>query len=113
MSYWKRARRWIVTFTALLAATFGVLLADSAHAQEEGKPIAAGETATGEITSSTYQVLYTYTATAKEAVVITMRGEGGLDCYLMLKDASDKTLAEDDDSGGAGDAQIKYTFSEN
>src|SRR5438132_9103364 len=105
MSYWKRARRWIMLFTALLAATSGALLAESTHAQEQGKPIAAGETAEGEITASAYQVLYTYTATAKESVVITMRGEGGLDSYLILKDANDKTLAEDDDSGGAGDAQ--------
>ncbi len=112
MSYWKRTRRWITVFTALLSLTVGGLLADSAHAQQPTTPIAAGETAEGEITSSAYQVLYSYMATAKESVTITMRGGGGLDSYLILKDASGKTLAEDDDSGGAGDALLKYTFTE-
>ena len=46
MSYWKRARRWAV-LAVLLAVTIGAVLADSAHAQEQGKPIKAGETAEG------------------------------------------------------------------
>jgi hypothetical protein len=110
MSYGNPLRRWIVTLIALLAVILGIFAAQGAKAQQEGKPIAIGDTVEGTIDPQNAQALYALTVEAGNSVIITMRGGGGLDSYLFLKDASGKTLAEDDDSGGGSDAQIKFTF---
>jgi hypothetical protein len=110
MSYGNPLRRWIVTLIALLAVILGIFAARGAKAQQEGKPIAIGDTVEGTIDAQNAQVLYALTVEAGNSVIITMRGSGGLDSYLLLKDASGKTLAEDDDSGGGSDSQIKFTF---
>lgn len=110
MSYGNPLRRWIVTLIALLIVILGVFTAPGAKAQQQGQPIAIGDTVEGTIDSQNPQALYALTADAGNSVIVTMRGGGGLDSYLFLKDSSDKTLAEDDDSGGGSDAQIKFTF---
>jgi hypothetical protein len=110
MSYGNPLRRWIVTLIALLVVILGIFAAQGVKAQQEGKPIAIGDTVEGTIDPQNAQVLYALTAEAGNSVIITMRGGGGLDSYLFLKDASGETLAEDDDSAGGSDAQIKFTF---
>src|SRR5581483_10578570 len=110
MSYGNPLRRWIVTLIALLAVILGIFAAQGAKAQQEGKLIAIGDTVEGTIDPQNAQALYALTVEAGNSVIITMRGGGGLDSYLFLKDVSGKTLAEDDDSGGGSDAQIKFTF---
>ena len=69
-----------------------------------------GDSLEGTISVQTFQVPYTFTATAGQSVVITAVGQGGLDTYLILQDSNGKSLAEDDDSGGGSNGQIKYTF---
>jgi hypothetical protein len=105
-------RTGIVALIVCLMATFGVLSTVSVKAQQGGTPIKIGDTVEGNLDSSHYQDLYMLTASAGDSVIITMAGSGGLDSYLILQDATGKTIVEDDDSGGAADARIKYTFTD-
>jgi hypothetical protein len=107
-----RVRIGIVALIGLAVATLGVFCADGVRAQQGGKPINIGDTVEGNLDSSHYQDLYTLTASAGDSVIITMSGSGGLDSYLILQSAAGKSLTEDDDSGGAADARLKYTFTE-
>ena len=110
MNYGNRVRRYVVTLTALLVVIVGIFATQGAKAQQEGKPIAIGDKVDGSIDDQNYQAVYDLTVSAGNSVIITLKGGGGLDPYLYLKDSTGKTLAEDDDSAGGPDSQIKYTF---
>jgi hypothetical protein len=112
MAHGYRVHRWFTILAAVLITALGVSLTArvKAYQAQDATPIALGDTVEGSISGSNFQALYLLTVADNTSVVITMRGGGGLDAYLMLKDEDDKVLAEDDDSGGAADAQIKHTF---
>jgi hypothetical protein len=112
MAHGFRVHRWFTILAAVLITVLGISLTASvkAHQSQDATPIAIGDTVEGTISGSNFQSLYLLTVADNTSVVITMRGGGGLDAYLILKDEDDKVLAEDDDSGGAADAQIKHTF---
>src|SRR5688572_21300083 len=103
MAHGYRVHRWFTILIAVLFTVLGVSLAArvKAYQAQDATPIALGDTVEGSISGSNFQALYLLTVADNTSVVITMRGGGGLDAYLMLKDEDAKVLAEDDDSGGA------------
>lgn len=67
---------------------------------------------TGELDDSIYLHVYTFAGEAGQEVTITMTGDGTLDAYLGVMDASDEVIAEDNDSAGGTDAQIAIRLPE-
>jgi hypothetical protein len=79
---------------------------------EQMSAIAAGQSANGSISNTSFVHLYPYEGQANEQITITLTGSGGLDAYLGLIDAHQEVIAEDDDSGGGTDAQISIRLPE-
>jgi len=109
MRYQRRVHVWFIMFIALLFVVAGTFSTRGVKAQQE-KTLALGQPVTGTITSTKFQDIYTFKANKGDSVVFTMVGDGGLDAFVSLKDDAGNTLAEDDDSGGAPDAKLTYTF---
>jgi hypothetical protein len=107
MIYRARIWKWLVIAGLFLTA---VMASGSTMAQDEATEIAIGDTVEGTITESEYQQLYVLTIKAGETVEIAMIAEDDLDPYLLLQDADEETLIEDDDSAGDHNARIAFTF---
>jgi len=72
--------------------------------------LAYGDTTTGAISDAQYEWLYTFTGEQGDAVTITLQATGGgLDPYLILRDAAGNQVAVNDDAPGSGalDAAIQ------
>ncbi len=70
-----------------------------------------GQNISGSVSNTTPTTRFRFRAEAGDAVTINMNAIGGdLDSYLLLVDSSGSTIAEDDNSGGNGDAQISTTM---
>ncbi len=110
MRYQRWVHLWFIMFFALLVVTVGSFSAYRVRAQQAGKTLEIGQQVEGTITNTKYQDIYTFKANKGDSVVFTMIGDGGLDSFLSLRDNAGNTLAEDDDSGGAPDAKLTYTF---
>lgn len=70
-----------------------------------------GQNISGSVSNTTPTTRFRFRAEAGDAVTINMNAiSGDLDSYLLLVDSSGSTIAEDDNSGGNGDAQINTTM---
>ncbi|MBI5927715.1 MAG: PPC domain-containing protein [Chloroflexi bacterium] len=70
-----------------------------------------GQNIGGSVTNTNPTSRFRFRAEAGDAVTINMNAiSGDLDSYLLLVDSSGNTVAEDDNSGGNGDAQISSTI---
>lgn len=76
-----------------------------------GTPIAPGDVLTDELTDTEPAVLYTFEGQAGQTVTITMESDV-FDSYLVLLGADGNPVAEDDDSAGDLNAQIRYRLTE-
>lgn len=97
----------------------GMLGATLAHAQTR---IAAGETASGALTTSDSRMsngarfdLWTYSGVRGERIVVTLRSIQ-FDAYVMVQrypGGSSPLLARDDDGGSGSDARVELTLPDN
>ncbi len=70
-----------------------------------------GQNISGSVSNTTPTTRFRFRAEAGDAVTINMNAiSGDLDSYLLLVDSSGTTIAENDNSGGNGDAQISVTM---
>lgn len=96
---------------ALVLVLAAALLPARPSAAAGGGTIAYGNTVSGSITSKAYYELWQFEGKKGDRVQIYMEGDGQLDPYLGLVDmATEEVLAEDDDSGGNGNALIETTL---
>jgi hypothetical protein len=99
----------------LLLISLFMLLAVSAHAQDDAILLPVGEPLTGEITEEQPEVRYTFEGVSGEEVTIRMTGLAPLaenlrlDSYLTLLDPSGNVIETDDDGAGALNAFVGPT----
>ncbi len=106
-----RLSRLVVTVVVVALLTALVPVLHRAEAVGAGT-IAYGDTVTGQITNKNYFELWQFQGSRGDRVQIGMVGDGVLDPYLGLLDAAtEEVLAEDDDTGGNGNAYIETTLS--
>ncbi|HWC72670.1 MAG TPA: hypothetical protein VG454_01945 [Gemmatimonadales bacterium] len=98
--------RYILTLTALVAASSGALPAQS--------PIKIGQSVTGRLTQTDQKFsdgsryrLYLFAATKGEPVAVDLTSDD-FDANLLITDASGNTLARNDDGGGACNARLSF-----
>jgi len=97
-------------FVVLTVLALSVPALPRAHAVGGGA-IAYGDVVQGMITNAAYYELWLFTGTKGDRVQILMQGDGNLDPYLgLIDDSAEQLLAEDDDSGGNGNAYIETTL---
>lgn len=97
---------------AVLAAMVLALVPAYPSVEAAGGVIAYGEVINGQITNKNFYEAWEFTGEAGDRVQILMEGDGNLDPYLGLIEAStEAVLAEDDDSGGNSNAYIELTLS--
>lgn len=102
----QRIARWLV-----IAVIVALAVPALPHAAAAGGSIAYGQTVQGTINNSNYFELWQFSGTKGDRVQILMEGDGILDPYLGLIIAStEEVLAEDDDSGGNGNAYLDLTL---
>ncbi|MCC7447475.1 MAG: PPC domain-containing protein [Anaerolineae bacterium] len=104
-------RGFISVIVVCLALVLSGSAAHSRSAQPGGaQPIAYGQTVTGELSNQQVEALYSFAAQQGDAITITMdAGEGNLDPLVILVDQSlTNVLAVDNDSGGSGNARLRY-----
>ncbi len=76
-----------------------------------GTPIAPGDVLTDELTDAEPAALYSFEGQAGQTVTITMESTV-FDSYLVLLGVDGNPVAEDDDSAGDLNAQIRHTLAE-
>ncbi len=96
---------------ALIAVLLAALTPALSTVEAQGGVIAYGDTVTGSITNANYFEAWQFTGTQGDRVRILMEGDGNLDAYLGLIEASsEEVVAEDDDSAGNSNALIEMSL---
>jgi len=104
-----RSIQWVtlIVAAALVAALFPVL----SRAEAAGGMMSYGDVVSGTINNVNYFEIWQFDGQQGDRVRIVMTGDGVLDPYLGLIEASsEEVLAEDDDSGGNSNALIETTL---
>lgn len=105
-----RASQRRTTLITLITALILIALAAS-DVSAQAQTLSVGDTVTGTISDSGYQVSYKLSITASGAVTFSMIADNTLNCHLVLQDAAGKnTLAESNDGSTGHNAYLEYSF---